>query len=464
MTSHRCAIGLTRLPRKQSQTGLRRIVTCSGLLSLAVAIGVMVSAAQAGTATGQGRSSLGSAASTKSNVVNDWNRKLVDALLVAHTAPQPGTRIGAIVQVSVFDAVNGIKGRFTQFHPELLTTNAPRGASAPAAAAGAAYTALVALFPAQKSTFDAQLAATLAALPDGGTTPPVTRGLAWGQTVANAILAWRSTDGFTATLPAYIIQPLPSWQPTPPAFAPPAFRQFAAMTPWAITSPGQFLPALPPAVTSARYAQDFNEVKAIGDAATSPPDLVATARFWGAQGGFDTVATIWNRTAESLQSTSHASLVDDARFFALLNSSMADAVIAVWNAKNAYDTWRPITAIRNANVDGNDATLVDPNWTPVVVTPAFQEYPSGHSGVSTAAATVLASFFGNDTTFTVSSDGAPGMPRTYSSFSDAIDEVALARIAGGIHFRFACDAAQQMGEAIAGYTMATELLPLHGNH
>jgi hypothetical protein len=136
----------------------------------------------------------------------------------------------------------------------------------------------------------------------------------------------------------------------------------------------------------------------------------------------------------------------------------------VWNAKNTYNTWRPITAIQNANVDGNDATIADPGWTPVLTTPAHQEYPSGHSGVSTAAATVLASFFGIDTTVTVSSDAVPGEPRTYSSFSAALAEIALARIAGGIHFRFACDAAQQMGEALADYTMSNELLALHGNH
>jgi membrane-associated phospholipid phosphatase len=466
MTSHRYATASAGQSGEKSEKTLRRIRGCFGLAVLVVAIGVMVSAAQAGTASRHGGSSVGSVASASSNVVFDWNRTLVDALLVAHTAPQPGTRIGAIVQTSVFDAVNGIKGRYAQFHPEVLTTSAPRGASAPAAAAGAAYTALVALFPAQKPTFDAQLAATLATLSDddedGGNSRPVTRGLAWGKTVANAILAWRAADGFTATLPAYVVGPLPSWQPTPPAFAPPVFRQFAAMTPWSMTSPGQFLPALPPATTSVRYAQDFNEVKSIGSAATSTPELSATARFWNGQ--FDTVATIWNRVAESLAEGQDASLVDNARFFALLNSSMADAVIAVWNAKNTYNTWRPITAIRNADVDGNGATLVDPGWTPVLTTPAHQEYPSGHSGVSTAAATVLTSFFGNATTFSVSSDGVPGEPRTYSSFSGALAEIALARIAGGIHFRFACDAAQQMGQALAGYTIANELLPLHGNH
>jgi hypothetical protein len=148
------------------------------------------------------------------DVVTDWNKALVDALLVAHTAPQPSSRIGAIVQTSVFDAVNGIRRRYLQFHPELLATSPPRGASAPAAAAGAAYTALAALFPAQKATFDAQLAATLASLADdedGDMGRAVARGLEWGKAVANAILAWRATDDVTgALLDPYVVQPLPS--------------------------------------------------------------------------------------------------------------------------------------------------------------------------------------------------------------------------------------------------------------
>jgi hypothetical protein len=404
------------------------------------------------------------------DVVTDWNKTMVDALYVARTAPQPGTRVGAIVQTAVFDAVNGIKGRYTQFHPEVLggATPAP-GASAPAAAAGAAYTALVALFPSQKSTFDAQLASTLATLSDDdedddGIGQNVERGLAWGATVANAIMAWRSTDGFTAALPPYVIGPMPSWQPTPPAFvATPVFRQFAIMTPWAMTSPAQFLPAPPPALTSATYTADFTEVKSIGNAATASPVNVATARFWNGQ--FDTVATMWNRAADALAADHPAKLVDNARRFALLNVSMADAVIAIWNAKNIYNAWRPVTAIRNADIDGNAATTADPTWSPVLTTPAHQEYPSGHSGVSSAAVTHLASFYGSDTPFTMTSDGLPPVAqtaRTYASFSDAIAELGFARIAAGIHFRFACDAAVQMGQALATYATETQMLRVHG--
>jgi membrane-associated phospholipid phosphatase len=358
------------------------------------------------------------------DVVTDWNKTLVDALLVARTSPQAGTRIGAIVQTSVFDAVNGVYQRYTQFHPELLPS-APSGASAPAAAASAAYTALVALFPAQKATFDAQLEAKL---------------------------------------------PLPFWQPTPttpptPECVAPLFRQFGTMTPWSMTSPSAFLPGPSPAFSSARYVQDFNEVKAIGSSATTPDliDEAATARFWA--GRFDTPVTMWNRVGRSLAVTRDVPLVYNARLFALLNVSLADAAIAVYNAKNVYEAWRPFTAIRNADVDGNDATIADPNWTALLTTPCHQEYPSGHSGLSAASTTVFAAFFGDDTTFTVSSDALiSGGTRTYSSFSQAIDEIALARVAGGMHFRFACEASQEMAKGVADYAMAHEMLFRRGQH
>jgi membrane-associated phospholipid phosphatase len=396
------------------------------------------------------------------DVVTDWNRTMRDALYATHTPPPPSMRIGAIVQTSVFDAVNGIAHRYEQFHPEVLNASAPPGASRRAAAASAAYTALSALLPSQQAAFDAQYAATLASLP---TSASVDRGLAWGRTVADAILAWRSSDGFTTVLPLYVVGPLPSWQPTPPGFAAtPAFRQFASMAPWTMTSPGQFLPPPPPSVTSARYTADFQEVKTIGNAATATPADVETARFWNGQ--FDTPVTIWNRVGESLLASRHPRLVDRARFYALLNVSMADAVIAIWNAKNAYNTWRPVTAIRNADADGNPATGQDATWTPVLTTPVFQEYPSGHSGVSSAAAAVLASFFGDRTTFTVTSDGLPPAPstaRTYGSFSDAIADVAQARVAAGIHFRFSCNVASQMGAGVARQAIDTEMQRLHSH-
>jgi hypothetical protein len=175
------------------------------------------------------------------DVVVDWNATLVNAMYTAHTAPQLGTRIGAIVQTSVFDAVNGITRKYSQFRPDLLGT-APHGASAPAAAASAAYTALVAIFPdpVLKATFDAQLAASLAQIShqegEEGGSRAVARGLAWGTSVANAILAWRTSDGLNAVLPNYVPGTMPGdWQPQP-GIVNPVFRQFAKMTPWTMSS------------------------------------------------------------------------------------------------------------------------------------------------------------------------------------------------------------------------------------
>jgi hypothetical protein len=413
-----------------------------------------------GAQTSKGSSSSASVAS--SDVVVDWNKTMVDALLASATAPQPGTRIAAIVQTAVFDAVNGITGRYTQYHADAIAATAPPGASIDAAAVGAAYTTLTALLPSQvaRDMFNAQRDATLAT--NNGQS--VDRGYAWGVTVGNAILALRATDGFTTALGAYTVLPLPHWQPAPPAFAGPVQRQFAHMTPWAMTSSDQFDPGPPPALSSTQYLNDFNEVKSLGSSTstTRTADQTQSAQFW--QGKFDTVATLWNRVAESFADRPDRSPTENARLFALMNVAMADAVIAVWNAKNEYNTWRPITAIRNAGVYG-DAGVADPGWTPFMPTPAHQEYPSGHSGASGAAAAVLASFFGNNASFDVSSDGVPGVPstvRSYSSFSSAINDVAIARIAAGFHFRFACETAAHMGEETAAQAMTTQMLPLQG--
>jgi hypothetical protein len=376
-------------------------------------------------------------------------------MYTAHTAPQLGTRMGAIVETAVFDSVNGITRRYSQFRPDLLGS-APHGASAPAAAASAAYTTLVALFPAQKPTFDLQLAASLAQIPggDGGTggSQAVLRGLDWGRSVANAILAWRAGDGLTTVLPDYVPGTQPGdWQPQP-GIVNPVFRQFAKMTPWTMSSPAQFRPGPPPALSSAQYLADLAQVRALGNIATVTPEHADIAWFW--QGKFDTVATIWNRTAESLSTAGDRSITQNARIFALLNVALADSTISVWDAKNAFNFWRPITAIQPA----------DPTWKPTIPTPNHQEYPSGHSGASGAAAAVLASFFGEQTTFTVVSDGVAGAggTRTFAGFASVLEEVALARVYGGIHFLGSCATAQTMGRQLAEQAMATEMLPTHG--
>ena len=392
-------------------------------------------------------------ATASADVVTDWNRTMVDALEIAKTPPPPSARVAAIVQSAVFDAVNGIARRYT---PVRVPPGAPRGASRVAAAAGAAHEALLALFPSQQAMLDQQLADTLSQT--HGSDRSIALGLQWGKAVADQILAWRATDHFTDVLPPYVPAVIPGrWQPTPPLFGPPLFRQFAIMTPFALTSASQFLPAPPPPLNSEQYAQDFNEVKALGSATSTvrTPGQTQTAVFWQA----DTPAAIWNRVADDLaQQHDDGSVLGNARVLALMNIALADATIAIWNAKNHYDTWRPITAIQQADINTNPDTTPDPTWMPLITTPAFQEYPAGHPGVSNAAATVLAAIYGDDTAFTATSLGLPGVERSFTSFSSAVEQVENARVWGGIHFRFATLAAAGMGAEVADYVIATQLL------
>jgi hypothetical protein len=389
----------------------------------------------------------------QADMVTQWNLTMITGLEAAVIPPPPAARIGAIVQASVFDAVNGIDHRYAFYH---VPPAAPRDTSRAAAAAGAAYAALVALIPAEKPLFDAQLSATLAQLSDDPfhPGPRVQRGLAWGQTVASDILAWRASDGFSAPPPPYTVGGTPGdWQPTPPAFLgppqAPLFRQFATMTPFALTSPAQFLPPGPPPLTSARFARDLAEVQSLGsaDSTTRTSEQTQTASFWQD----DTPAAMWNRVADKLAETGHLTLSRNARLLALMNIALADATIAVWNAKSTYNFWRPVTAIRATS---------DPAWTPLLATPAFQEYPSAHSGVSSAAASVLAAFYGNATPFTVTSAGLPGVQRDFTSFSAAVRQVENARIYAGFHFRFSCTDGAGLGARVAHYVTGKLMQPV----
>jgi hypothetical protein len=387
----------------------------------------------------------------RADVVTEWNKTMIDGLEASKLPPPPANRIGAIVQASVFDAVNGIERRYTPYHVEPA---APPGASRAAAAASAAYTALVGLLPAQKPLFDQERETSLAQISDDPAEPgqSVQRGLDWGKAVANAILAWRANDGINAVLPPYLAGNAPGdWQPTPPLFGPPLFRQFATMTPFALTSPSQFLPAGPPPLSSTRYERDLSEVETLGSA-TSIVRTAAqtqTAVFWQV----DTPAAMWNRVADQLADANGTTMSQNARLLALMNIALADSTIGIWNAKNHFDSWRPVTAIR---------ALLDPSWAPSLTTPAFQEYPSAHSGVSDAAASVLASFYGDDTAFAVTSAGLPGVERDFTSFSSSVLQIEDARIYAGFHFRFSCVDGATLGVSVAAYVLGTVALPIHG--
>lgn len=397
----------------------------------------------------------GSAQAAPDNMAVDWNQTMLATFGRANVPPPAGNRLGAIVQAAVFDAVNGIEPRYQSIHAQPA---APGDASPKAAAASAAHTALVQMFPAQQPALDAALAASLAALADDEDAQSIADGAAWGASVGGQILAWRAGDGFsTAPLP-YLFSSAPGqWQPTPGGSGAPKFRSLATTTPFALSSPSQFRPAGPPALTSTRYAQDFNEVKALGGLTSTErtPFQTQTAQFWQ----LDTPTAMWDRVADTLALEHHLNLLQTARLLALTNISVADTTFAIWDAKNAYNFWRPVTAIANADLDGNSDTAADPTWLPLMTTPYFQEYPSAHSGVSSAAATVIASFFGEDTEFTVTSSGLPGVTRSFSSFSQAVAQVADARVLAGFHFRFSCDDAVVLGVEVADYVESKLMRP-----
>src|SRR5262245_47581310 len=399
---------------------------------------------------------LALAGAARADDVTDWHEHLLVALARAGVNSQVASRDAALVSAAVFDAVNGVERRYEPIHVPAV---APRGASKRAAAVQAAYVVLLARYPAQADDLNAKRAASLAAIGGGGQS--LRRGVEWGQRVADAILLWRSTDGFTPAPPPYLGgAETGRWRPTPPAFAPGRVPQFATMTPWGIRSPVQFRPAGPPALFSQQYLLDFNETKRMGSA-TGPfrtADQTDAARFWESTGP----TIIWDRAALRLSADRGLELSDNARLLATLNLAVADAVIACWDAKYHFEFWRPVTAIPLADDDGNPGTISDPGWTPLLPTPAHPEYPSGHSSTSGAAATVLADYFGEDTPFLLDSPAAPGWMRFYPSFSAAMDELADARVNAGFHFRTACKDGRILGGAVAEYILENRMLRIHG--
>ena len=401
----------------------------------------------------------------RADEVTDWTEQMFRANVVAATSPLNTTRSAAIVQTAIFDAVNGIEKKYSHIR---VAPAAPAGASKNAAVMQAAYATLVSLFPTQKPAFDARRAVSMTEIGNHESAASIQAGVTWGQTVADAIIAWRSTDGFTPAPPPFLGGMAPGqWRPTPPANAPGAGPQFAYMTPWAIQSPSQFRPAGPPALNSARYAIDFNETRTMGSATSTlrTPDQTIASWFWASS----TASYIWNTVALDLiahdsrdwdddsggrwHSKHDDSLVSNARLLALMQVAIADAAIGCWEAKYTYVFWRPVTAIPLADTDGNPATTLDASWAPLFATPAHPEYPSGHSCVSGAATAVLADRFGERTRFSVQSDTMLGVTREFRSFSSALEDVKDARIFAGIHFRKATEDGTVLGASVAEYVL-----------
>jgi hypothetical protein len=349
-------------------------------------------------------------------MVIQWNDNVLAAIRVDRTPPPKASRDLAIVHASIYDAVNAID---RTHKPYAVDVPALPGTSAEAAVAAAAHRALVALFPAQTATFDAEFTASLTTIPDGSAE---NNGVALGNLVADKMLALRANDGASATV-AYTPGSGPGvWIPTPPAFAASLLPQWPSVTPFAMRSGGQFTPHDVPALLSAEYTADFNEVKALGSltSALRTTDQTAIAKFWANGAGTATPPGHLNLLAQAAANSQGNTLSQNARLFAEINVAMADAAIMAWDAKYDTNCWRPVTAIRAADIDGNANTAQDATWTPLLVTPPFPTYVSGHSSFSGAAAAVLKSFFGRDNiTFTLTSEDATVGSRSFTSFSQA---------------------------------------------
>jgi len=333
--------------------------------------------------------------------------------------------------------------------PYLFSVPAPRGARPDAAADQAAHDVLTALYPQLKSGPDQLLAQELAAIPD---TRGKQQGIKVGDKVAERLAGARSSDGSAATPPPFVAGNQPgSYRPTPPNFPAPVFTNWGSITPFVLHNGQQFRPAPPPPITSAAYANALNEVKSLGQdtSTTRTADQTTLAKFWGAA----PIWNVWNEIAQKLAVTRRANLEQTVTVFANLDLALADATIGLYDAKYHYLVWRPITAIRLGNTAGNPGIVGDPTWNPLAVTAADPSYPGAHATISQAAATVLSAFYGDRQQLTVSSDGDPGVTRTFDSFQAAANEATLSRLFAGQHTMIDLVAGQQLGGHVGDFVL-----------
>jgi len=377
-----------------------------------------------------------------------WDSVGSQAFTAAALSPAEGHTIFAYVAIAVYDSVMAIEGGYEPF---AVDADAPAGASAQAAVAAAAHRILENYLPGQELTIiDPAYTASLATIPDG---PGKTSGMALGEAVANLLIAERSDDGFRAPTPPYVPPdpPIPGvWIPT--AATPPIGPYLGDMRPFALKSADQFRPNGPPPLDSRKWANEYNEVKEIGSSTstTRTPEQTVAARFWGeapvqqARGSFRKFVLDHELDAAGA-----------SRFMAMVSVTYADGLIACFDAKYHYLFWRPITAIRAGDTDGNDATVGDPTWTTLLPgTPNHPEYPSAHSCITPAAGLVIARFLGSpEIDFTIPSLTGLG-DRHFMRASDLEYDVANARIWGGIHFRSAVADGAEIAKKTANHVLA----------
>ena len=395
----------------------------------------------------------GTAKASSAAVVLKWNRLLQDTLVPPGNPLTPRTY--AMMHIAMFDAINAIEREFT---PYRVQARFNAGGSAEAAAAQAAHDVLIALNPSAAAAYDTALAEDLGGHPPGY----IRNGAEIGASVAKEILAWRQNDGWIVSpFPPYSEPQLPGrWQPTPPAGANATFTHLQQAVPMATLSATQFLPVPPPILTSPRYAADVNEVQLLGknDSATRTAEQTSIARLWSGVGTSTGFFAVWNNVAGDVVEARHLSLVEAARLFVLVNVSIHDALQTTQASKFVYGVWRPVTAIQQAHTDLNAATDPDPTWLPLITTPPYPSYAGNLATIGASAARALQLATGtNDMPIAITWKGSGGLPdvtRHFDGFGEAADEEYMARIYGGIHYRFDQDAGKQVGRSVAEFVFA----------
>jgi len=390
------------------------------------------------------------------DVVTDWNAITVQATLTGNRPGPSGVVDIAIVHAAIYDAVQAIEKRYDPYYVEITGASG----SPVAAAAKAAHDVLVNRFPAQAPLLTPMYQQYL--LSHGLT--EADPGVAVGAKAAAGIIALRACDGSfpTQTSPPFVGGTAPGvWRPTPPANLPMAAPWLGNVTPFAMTRPSQFRSEPPPALTSREYTKDYNEVKAVGALNSSVRNALQTdmAQFYAGN-----TPVIWNRALRDISITHVHNVGDSARLFALVSMAVADALISSWNDKNHYVFWRPITAIREGDNDGNPNTIGDAGWVSLITTPNYPDYTSGACNFASAVTTTLEHFFETDhMTFSITTTNVgPTVEdtRTYNRLSDANQDVVDARVYSGIHFRFADEAARKQGKQVAHWTFKNFLRPV----
>ena len=391
-------------------------------------------------------------------IVTDWNVKILKYATTSGLPPGHAFRVTALSHLSMHDAVNAIAPRYETFIPQ---APGPATASLEAAALAAARGALVRLVPRRSAEIDADFAASMAAIPDGTSKD---QGAAVGDAVADAVLASRSNDGWFASVPYTFGSGQGVYQSTPPNLpASPVLTQLPYATPLFMNSPSQFRPPAPPPIHRAHYGNDLNEVKALGvqDSRNTARTAEQTeiGRFW-----FENELMSTLRMGRQIAQAKALNLHDSARTFALTAGAMADGLVACFDGKYAYNFWRPVTAVRAADTDGNSKIEPDPDWLPDgwtggggaggrFITPAHPEYPSGHAINGPSGMFALVALFGDKQELDLISLSLPGVTRHYSKISDAANDIGLSRIYVGYHYRTTVMRSVKMGEHIGKWAV-----------